>query len=1253
MSGVLRLLGRLAKWLGIGLAGVVVLVLVVFGALQTPPGQDLLADVVTDLAASPDFALEIEEIRGFVPVDMTVASVRLRDRDGVWLRLDDLQVAWDPLALLGGTASIQLIEAARLTVDRPPAPGASEVEEPAPAEPFALPSLPLAVDLDRLHIDSIALADAVIGEPVIATLTASGRLGDLGEDAVLSLALARTDAVAMRADLDVRFNQAAGLLTLNGLVAEPPGGMIAAALGRPDLPAVEVVLSGDGTLDDWQGNLTAAVGDVADVTVLATIQADGAGRRALADLTGDVTYFLPAPVDALVGSDPMVSIDAVIGADGVVVLNALGVRIDGADLRAQGRFDPAASAIEAMVRVDVAPPTDALQALIGPVDWRAVSVDLTATGPADQPDLDVAVQADGLVAEGVGVDRVDLAIAARPDDALTQPEARIELSVRTDVSGLTGLPEEALGVIGPSPTVTFAGPVRLDGTLEDFELALTTAVATVMATGSAEGWGQAGVVEAAVNAPDLALLADPLGQPIRGALAIAADGRWGTDGVDLGLAAQIDDAATGIGPVDAVLAEGATLDADVAIDGAGQIADASMTLNAGPVSATATPDLAAQPQAIDWTLAVGELATILPDQVSGAIDLSGRVDDPLGTPAVAFTLTSDRLIAAGRSIDEAAVTGTVQLDGQDVAAAVRAALMVDGLPVTLDTDTTVTGGAQVTVETLNAGFGDLTVTGSAVGSVNGTGSATVQVAGPVGALTAILGVPVSATLDLAGEVSTDGAGIDGTLGGTVASLQAPDASVDVAELQVSVTGDLEAPALDARLTATGIAAGSVALTRAEVAAQGTPAALSVTLGADAPDMSAEAAATIAAGPPLEIGLTALAGRYQDVPIALQAPARIVLDAGDVVIDGLVLTVDGGRVAVSGRAGNTLNTDVTVTDLPLAIARAAAPDLALTGTAAATVAARGTPTAPEVAFDLTIAGGGLADAAAGVPTVDVTASGQLQGDQASLTLAAEPNTGGALQVDGQTDLATGGLAIALTGGVDLGSIPVLAAQADRVDGRLDVDLTVGGNLDQPEAGGTITITDGAYVDEGLGVAVSDVSARIVGDQSDLRVEAFSAVTPGGGTLSATGAIGLAAEAGLPLQLALTGRDAVVLNREDVIANLDLDLTVDGQLNEAIALGGTIAVNRIDILIPEQLPVSLPVIAVEEINPPPPHCRAPGTGARGSRRPRNGRWRRRTDRHWFGPGDRCTQGRLHPRAGPAGGSGGCAVCRRQCQRAQRRW
>jgi len=139
---------RRAAYIILSITGVLLLLIVaLFGALQTGFARDRLRTLIADLTAGSSTQVQLDAIEGLVPFNMRLVGLRLSDRDGTWATADRIDLAWSPQALLTGRLQIDQIAAG--TIDLARAPAAQEVPDPEP-EPSGplVPELPIAIDLD-------------------------------------------------------------------------------------------------------------------------------------------------------------------------------------------------------------------------------------------------------------------------------------------------------------------------------------------------------------------------------------------------------------------------------------------------------------------------------------------------------------------------------------------------------------------------------------------------------------------------------------------------------------------------------------------------------------------------------------------------------------------------------------------------------------------------------------------------------------------------------------------------------------------------------------------------------------------------------------------------------------------------------------------------------------------------------------------------------------------------------------------------
>ena len=160
-----RALGRIGR----GIAGLVAVVIVLVGVLlagaNTQPGLAIMARLVPRLTGG---LVTIRGLSGRFPDRLKAAEVRLRDKDGVWARVDDLELDWEPLKLAQGAVAVDRLSAAQVTVLRRPLPsGASS-------------SRRFALDIRALHVHRLNLAPPVTGTAASLALGVGGAGGSGG-----------------------------------------------------------------------------------------------------------------------------------------------------------------------------------------------------------------------------------------------------------------------------------------------------------------------------------------------------------------------------------------------------------------------------------------------------------------------------------------------------------------------------------------------------------------------------------------------------------------------------------------------------------------------------------------------------------------------------------------------------------------------------------------------------------------------------------------------------------------------------------------------------------------------------------------------------------------------------------------------------------------------------------------------------------------------------------------------------------------
>ncbi|MBO1080266.1 translocation/assembly module TamB domain-containing protein [Roseomonas haemaphysalidis] len=532
------------------------------------------------------------------------------------------------------------------------------------------------------------------------------------------------------------------------------------------------------------------------------------------------------------------------------------------------------------------------------------------------------------------------------------------------------------------------------------------------------------------------------------------------------------------------------------------------------------------------------------EEVSGPLDLRATVKGPAANPAIAARLTSPGLTAAGRRIENPdlqvetpavmGLTGTARLaahaEGQPVSLALQAA----------------SEGAFIRLREARGQFGPITM--GADGSFDTVaklfdGSAFVK-SDNLAPLSALAGQPVAGRMDLTATLRPQGGqqGIDARL--QLAQVQAAGQTVG-ANLTLKGTDAALDFNADAKLTQ-GNVSGRGRFTRGSTGMRFDLAALDVSQG--------------------EYG------------VRLEAPATILLPpSGAVEIPGLRLAGrPGGNVTITGHWGpDRADLRMALATLPLSLANSFVPEPQLGGSITGDVRVTGPTTAPEV--NAVINGTGLTVVAPwsrGWPTgtlrVEATRSGAgavranatyRMGALASLNARAELPQGPA---------TTAPLSASLDGTADLATLlaPTLGGGANRVTGRIALAGGAGGTLGAPQLTGTVDLTNGSVRNQLYGLRLSNITARLRAQGERILVERFNA-RAGQGSIEASGFLEPFA-AGIPIDIAVTARNAQPLQSELITLLTDADLRFTGPLQTNPALGGTVRLQRAVINIPQQLP-----------------------------------------------------------------------------------
>ncbi|MDP2081826.1 MAG: translocation/assembly module TamB domain-containing protein [Pseudotabrizicola sp.] len=570
-------------------------------------------------------------LRGFQGALSSRASatqLTIADEDGIWLTLNDIVLDWSRSSLLSGQVSINELTAAEIIIAR--APLTNDATPSPEAKGFALPELPVSVEISKISAARVVLGEALLGQTVEGSIEASVSLA--GGDGSADLTINRTDdGPDGRIDLSAFYANATTQLSLSLNVVEDAGGIAATLLDLPGTPAVTLQISGEGPLDNFASTIALTSDGAERLTGTVTLTGTDAGGTLFnAELGGDLApLFVPEYADFL-GDTVSLNVTGQRSTEGRLDLSALDLRARSVELRGQ-----------ALIAADGLPELIALNGFLRDPDNNPVLI----------PGFDAGVS--------VRTARLEVAYNAGTDESwravveaenLITPEASLG---RLDLRGSGRISRTPVGrVIGGTLTLTGSGIALQDpnlamaigdavtastrlfwqegtGVTRIGALDLIAGPVTIAAGGEiaglSDGFRTRGRIS--IDATDLAPLSGLAGRPLSGRGTISAAGQGSPLAGDFDVQGRIDgqNLTVDIAQADNFLRGPSSIAFDVRRDTTGTVLR-SFALRAPSLAADGSGTLTSDTADLSLTLRMDDLSRLGPEyggSIAGDMRLSG------------------------------------------------------------------------------------------------------------------------------------------------------------------------------------------------------------------------------------------------------------------------------------------------------------------------------------------------------------------------------------------------------------------------------------------------------------------------------------------------------------------------------------------------------------------------------------------------------------------------------------------------------
>ena len=1079
---------RIAIGVSTAIAAILLLVAGLYFGVNTELGRRYVTRQINNLEMVSGLDIDIGRLEGSLYGKLIIHDLTLKDPKGIFFVAPRAELDWRPFSYFRNHIDIKSLEIPQARLYRLP--------ELRPGDPNA-PLLPdIDIDVGRFSVDRLRVDPAITGQRHLLSLAGTVKIADgraqvaLNAGAVAAPGLAGGDRLALKLDAVPDANR----FDIEARLQAPGNGFVAglAGIDRP----LAARISGRGTWADWQGRAQAVLGG------------QPLANLAIGGKDGTFTVTGPVRPNLVLAEGPLSNLMAPL-----VQVNLVTTFAERrADLRLRANSAALAIAAEGVVDLGQSRVQDLKVAarLLRPaalapnLNGRDVRVAMVLNGPFATPtilyDLDAAALGfgetivEGLSARGrarIATDRITIPISAR---------ARRITGLNEAVGGL-------LTNVSLDGTLNIAGSRILSDDLKirSDKLNATAVIVADLAKGEYRAGLQGRVNNYLVRGIGLIDIDSDLDVVSRG------DG-FGLSGRVAIRTRRIDNASARD-----FLGGNALVTADIDMNPAGvirldNIRLASPQLRISSGSGTYNPNGRIDFRLSGVSTAYGPL-TVQVTGTTSSPDIRLRAVSP--GFGIGLSNVDARIRATARGY-EVSATGQSQYG-----------------PFTADL-TVLTGGGPLTIEIRRLVFAGITFTGRVVQSPAGPFVGTLSLSGQ--------GLEGTVRLAAAGRYQ------QATVAARANGARIPgDTPILIQRGLINATAILypDAPSIVGDAQLAGVRSGALLIeqARARVNYRGGRGTAQI-LAEGRSGVPFRVAANAALTPTLI--RAAVQGNINRTAFRLARPADIRKEGADWVLAPTILVLPQGNVRLAGRYGRGLEIQSRFADLDLSLLNAFAPDLGLAGRATGSLdfAQPDGATFPQADARLTIRDFTRSGLVSLTEPVDIAFAGQLR--PAGGRAAAVIRDGGRIIGRAQLRLEPLGpaagswttrlLAAPLAGGIRYnGPAEVLWSLSGLTDMQLSGPVGIAadfrGRVQDPDFNGVIRANALTFTHETYGTRITNLALAGQFTSSRLEITRLSG-RAGEGTVTGSGTVDLAADAGFPIDFRLDFDRAQLARGDDL-------------------------------------------------------------------------------------------------------------------------
>lgn len=1152
--------------------------------------KDWLTSFVQDRLSTPERQIRLSNIDGALGSDVSVRQITIADEQGVWLRVNNARLNWNQAALFTGKLDVRTLAADSIEYLRNAVPAENTVDLPAPeAGGFEIPDFPVAIQLGELSVPKVTFGESVFGLGSEISLT--GALSLEGGNLDTTLDIVRLDGPGGTLGLKVDYKRADNVIDLSLDLNEPANGVLANLLSIEGRPAMQLTLQGQGPVADLTAQMQLLADGQSALSGTATIAQQAEGFAIAANLGGPLSTLVAEPYRAFFGADTRLTAQALLRSGGGVELSNL--TLNGGQLALTASATTTADNFLSRLVIDAAIADPAGGVVTLPVAGNATKVNKAQFkvdfGTAGSEDWTAELGVDGFSTDDIRAERLALAVNGVASNLSDPTRRMVTFNGDGTLSGVTG--DAGLeAALGDSVGLGIAGLWNAGQPIQLAELRVVGEALVATLSGTIDGTDFDGRI--GVETGNIGAFSGLAGRELTGALSLVADGKLMpvSGGFDLrfdgtGTNLSIDDATA-----DALLAGTVDIGGRLARTDAGIVAE-GFSISNPQVRFNADGTYASD--TADFTIALDlSNLSLVSDDASGALAVRGSARSAAADQPLVLLLDGQvpSGTLAGRALRNAQVTLAANLLNGRLRGDVTGSAELDGHRATLithlESDETTQALSDIGFEIVGTRISGGIIRSVETGLLDGR----LDVVAPdVSLAAALLLADASGAVNAAVEFKPDNGQQGLGVTANASNFRFNDIAVGRADISAGIADLFGVPVVDGSASATTVRAAGVVINTLDARAN---------QSGDTTNFDAQAA--LATGTNIDVAgaLSPIADGYRlaldranlvqgSLSARLTNPSALVVRGESVALDAIRFDVGSGSIAATGTAGTALDMVVDIANLPLSIANAVAPDLGLAGTLNGRATVSGTASDPQVRFQAQASGvGAAAIASFGITPISVSANGTYAG-QAVVLDALTANGAGGLAVtgSGRVPLEGSGLALNLEGSAPLAlANQFVADRGGQLSGTANINARVSGSLDNPVFAGTVSTAGAGYVDPELNLRLTDINGRVQLTGTSATVESLSANLSTGGSVSASGTVGLTGA--FPANLNVTINSARYSDGDLFVATVSGGLALTGNLTGTPLLAGNVLIENANITVPEGFGGGAALIDVTHIRTPAP-------------------------------------------------------------------